>query len=170
MKRLTVCFFLIVASIGPVFAHETKQSGNILVFLHTNPDDYAVTYKKENFYVLLTNNGYAFPIETCDCHVEVHDTDGNLFSNAQITSTQSAMLVPYYFTKAGIAQIRVSGTPKVAGTFEPFSLTFDVRVNRGSWLELFHSRKVMAGSLGVILVGLGAGEYLIKRKRKHTQK
>lgn len=173
MKRVFLLFlspFLLISSLGDVaFAHQSKQSGDTLVFLHVNPNDQAVANKKGTFYILITKNRYKFPIEECNCTVEILDTKKNVLQAEVFTGDMGKALVPYMFKKPGIHLIRVNGVPKDGQSFEPFLLTFDIRVERGSLTDLLKDKKFLYACMGgILLLSLGfvyTKEYYLDRKR-----
>lgn len=150
--KFLLAVVLVVGSFLPAYAHESKQSGTTIVFLHVNPNDQAITNKKGTFYILITRNRYQFPIEECACSVTVLDTNNKELSTTPFTGTLGNAYVPYLLSKPGVYHVRIEGTPKTEGVFDPFSLTFDIRVERGSYLELLRDRRYLYGALGIILL------------------
>lgn len=167
MRFFLVAFTILFLGIAPVYAHESKQSGDTIVFVHTNPNDQAVTGKRGTFYILITKNRYQFPIDSCTCTATVLDSKGNTLSSSPFKEELGKVLVPYFFTSPGIYFVRIDGTPKAEGVFEPFSLSFSIRVERGSYLELLRDRRYVYGALGVVsllfIVGVYTKKYLSKK-------
>lgn len=152
---------------GAAFAHESKQSGDTIVFLHVNPNDEPVVGEPASFYMLITKNRYQFPIEECVCTVSVLDTKGEVLVKKEFTGELGSARVPYIFEKAGIYSIKIEGDPKTVGLFEPFSLSFEKRVEPGSYLNLLKDKKFLSYAIGIFFLLAFAGMYTrkyIKRK------
>lgn len=141
------------------------------MFLHVNPNDQAVANKKGTFYLLITKNKYKFPIEECECTVEILDIKKTSIQMQHFTGDMGKAFVPYLFAKPGIYFVRVNGVPKDGQSFEQFSLTFDIQVERGSFADLLKDKRFLYVSLGFILaISLAFAytrDYYLSRKRNN---
>ncbi len=167
MKGLFLSLALVLTLVpGVALAHESKQSGDTIVFLHVNPNDEPVVGESASFYMLITKNRYQFPIEECLCSVSVLDSKGEVLVKKEFTGELGSARVPYIFSKAGIYTIKIEGTPNVTGAFEPFSLSFEKRVEPGSVLNLLKDKKFLFSAIGVLFLLAFAGVYTRKYIKK----
>jgi hypothetical protein len=120
-----------------VFAHQIKSDAGVTVMLHVEPDDAPIggTTTPMNFTFTKVPDG--FSIDTCDCALSIvsykHLSDieslGTVFpitpSNIVYGTTYR---VEHNFPKRDVYALVLEGKPRNDNTFEPFSITYDLRV------------------------------------------
>lgn len=114
-------------------AHTLKTDGEITVLLHTDPDDDPTADRPATILLAITDQTSQFNPADCDCLVTVAEKNRQLLSLHPQASQQTSIYdfaVPVTFPDRAVYQIMLSGTPKSAGQFQPFAVTYDLRVDR----------------------------------------
>jgi hypothetical protein len=125
--------FALLSAPWLVQAHTLKTDGQITVLLHTDPDDDPVAGREATILLSVTDPASQFNPADCDCLVTVAEKNRQLLSIHPPTSRQTSIYdfaVPITFPERAVYQITLSGTPKSAGQFQPFAVTYDLRVDR----------------------------------------
>lgn len=129
---LALIFFLII----PVQAHEIKSSGSLAVLLHMNPDDSPIVGEQATLIFAFTDVKGVFNVKNCECVASVKQKDNQLFSKALEGAPEgygsNASQIFYTFPKKGIYQVVISGKHRTGPNFEPFSISYNVRIERES--------------------------------------
>lgn len=125
----------------PVAAHEVETSQDVGGTFHIEPNDAPSAGKPELAWFALTRKGgKVIPLEQCNCKLAVysepHKEDSlpllepplKAISKERYQGIPSAEIV---FPKAGAYELEISGTPKAGADFQPFELSFDVKVAPG---------------------------------------
>ena len=135
MRRLILPFtslvFLLVITIQPVAAHVLKTDGTIGAILHILPDDNPRSGVSTTYELAFKDTSNQFSLANCNCNVEIL-TDGKTI-DTQALGTQYALISKntYTFPKPNVYTLKVTGKPKEPNTFEPFTLSYNVRVEAG---------------------------------------
>jgi hypothetical protein len=184
IKVFLFSFLIFLASVLPVQAHVLKSDGSVGAVLHVNPEDDPIVGESSNFFFEFKDKKGKFKPEDCDCQgkilrngQEIYTTF--LFQNNANPSLDNASFA-FIFPEKDIYQVRVSGSPRTSESFEPFILTWDVRVARQSekstdttslttqttknGLIDWFSRHI-PHLVGITLIFLFAASYLAKEKR-----
>lgn len=122
--------FLIISSsfvlVSKVSAHAIRENNGMSVMMHINSDDLAYTGQQNNLAFYLTYKDVHTDIKDCECLLEVF-RDGKKVLSREVTDTNNKLKI----SKMAIYIIRISGKPKTAGQFEPFSVEWDIRPEEG---------------------------------------
>lgn len=121
---MTILLFL-GFTFTPVFAHVLKTDGNIGAVVHINPEDDPIAGEKTTIYFDVKDKEGKFSSENCLCIFKV-STKGQDIYMQTITGT----VAEYTFPARDMYTLELKGTPKYEGVFTPFTLTYDVRVER----------------------------------------
>lgn len=140
-KSLGCWLFLTVLVATPVAAHEVETSRDVGGTFHIEPNDAPSAGKPELAWFALTRRGgKVIPLEQCNCKLAVYSEshkEGSLpllqpplkaISKEGYQGIPSAEII---FPKAGAYELEISGTPKARADFQPFELSFDVKVAPG---------------------------------------
>lgn len=140
-KNLSCWLFLTVLVATPVIAHEVETSQDVGGTFHIEPNDAPSAGKPEVVWFALTRRGgKVIPLEQCNCKLAVYSEphkEGSLpllepplkaISKEGYQGIPSAEII---FPKAGAYELEISGTPKAGADFQPFELSFDVKVAPG---------------------------------------
>jgi len=112
-------------------AHVLKVDGDIGVVLHINPDDAPTTGDSTDYIFYFDDDTGKFSLSKCNCQVSIIE-NGNAIATKPLVITSSEVSENHYtFMKPDVYDIRVSGTPKTSGAFQPFKLDYEVRVTDG---------------------------------------
>ncbi len=140
MKKLLCALIIgLLFSIMPVLAveaHILKTDGTIGAVLHVSPEDDPIAGEESAFFFEFKDRENRFRPEDCDCVVtvirrgeEIYSQD--LFRNNPDPSLTNASFF-YTFPQRSVYTVSVQGKPKDGVSFRPFTLTYDVRVERES--------------------------------------
>jgi hypothetical protein len=117
---------------APAAAHVVMTDGPIGVTMHVDPDDAPVTGKPSRFYFWFKDTtGHLDPAQ-CRGTFTVAFGD-RLVASQPLFAEVSSGLVSVHdvtFSKPGVYTVRVNGAPRGEMTFQPFLMTFTIRVTR----------------------------------------
>ncbi len=135
IKRLlatsAIIITLIIALPNIASAHVLKVDGNIGAVLHINPDDNP-TVGHPTDYVISFNDGTGeFSLPECNCSMSFIENGKTIDTKPLSVSGDQTSENHYTFTKSNVYTMRLTGTPKTPGTFQPFNLNYEVRVTGG---------------------------------------
>ncbi|HRH31119.1 MAG TPA: hypothetical protein PK950_00435 [Candidatus Paceibacterota bacterium] len=126
------CLFVLACAFAamplPASAHVLKTDGTMGAILHIDPNDSPVAGEPASIFFDLKDSANIFAVENCVCVVSVLQSGESILEK---TVTRIAP-VTYTFPERSIYTVQFSGTPKAgegAATFEPFVLSYDIRVD-----------------------------------------
>lgn len=120
---------MFLSATAPAFAHTLKRDGNIGAVIHINPEDDPIANEQSSFYFDIKDRQNKFKLELCDCNVAIYQNDAQIFTIPLYAQSQNGNFT-YTFPGKGVYQVKISGTPRQAGAFQPFTLSYDIRVER----------------------------------------
>lgn len=130
-----VCFFCnLLLFTSTVEAHVLVRDKNIGAVLHIDPDDDPIAGQQSGFFFEFKDTTNKFRPENCDCNFIVSENGQTVYSqplfqnNDKPTLTNASIF--YTFPKRDVYQILVVGKPNTSGAFQPFTLHYDIRVDR----------------------------------------
>jgi hypothetical protein len=138
MKKIVLCV-LFLASFFFIpqyaFAHFLATDGTINLILHIDPGDDPIPGQQAHLYFdfSFVDKSKKFQLNQCNCIVTVFEQSKQIFQKPLIdTSSQYHSIwgadIPFVFPARDIYLIKLQGSPKVAGTFKPFLLSWFFRV------------------------------------------
>ena len=132
---LSFTAFVFLIFTPPTQAHELKGNGSIRALLHINPDDDPVAGQPSEILFLITDKAKRFNTTDCACEASVIENGQIVFSSALHKANSSyrgifAPAIPYTFPRKGIYTVILTGKPKNPDTFESFSISYDVRIEK----------------------------------------
>lgn len=139
---------------APANAHVLKSDGTIGVFLHFDPVDDLVVGLPADYILAFSDTTNRFKVADCDCRLTIKE-DNRIIQTKSIKDTY-----PYYtkgsyvFPRVGVYTLLVSGKPKSPDAFQPFALTFSVRVGAGKTSSQPSKQIPVALKLGLALTTL----------------
>ncbi len=102
--------------------------------MHINPEDEPIAGMNSTLFFELKDRKSSFTPDTCACTVSIEERGVSVYSQPlfQNTTNEKSLdaSVTYTFPQKDIYSIIVNGKPLRQGEFEPFSVQFDVRVDR----------------------------------------
>ncbi len=136
-KQLLFAFiWVILLLITPelALAHILKANGSVGAVLHVSPDDDPIAGQQSDFFLQFKDKKNAFIPGNCDCTVSIKQAGKEIFSQPLFEGNDNPTLdnasFSFAFPQRDIYLLIISGQPKGVGTFEPFTLTYDIRVAR----------------------------------------
>lgn len=136
LLTITTCLLISLSFFIPtVKAHELKRYGSISVLIHINPDDDPVAGQPSELLFLTSDKDKKFNAEHCNCQASVSYNNEILFSSPLIKANSSyrgifAPAIPYTFPHKGIFTVTLTGEPKTPNDFQPFAISYDIRVEK----------------------------------------
>lgn len=131
---LFLCFFSLLFCVTKVSAHVLKIDGNIGATLHIDPDDDPIAGEQSGFFFEFKDKQNAFTPVGCDCTFSISESGKEIYSQPLFQNNSQPSLdnasVFFTFPQRDVYQVKVTGKPLVQNAFQPFVLTYDVRVAR----------------------------------------
>jgi hypothetical protein len=154
----------------PALAHSGEVDDSISATVHINPSDDPVSGEPADFIFEFKDKQKKFVVSECGCAVKITQAGHEIYNEPLLSYNSDASKLharfAFIFPAPGIYQVEVSGTPRGSAQFQPFKLTYDVRVAREAsrfpriGTHLLH---VGAGGIfGVVVVGLYIFNYFKK--------
>lgn len=138
MKFKVFLFFalLLAVPVREVQAHVLKTDGSVGAVIHVSPEDDPIARESTDFFFEFKDKQGKFKPDNCECNgiilqggKEIYSVP--LFQNSANPSLTNASF-SFAFPEKDVYKVRVSGKPITPGAFEPFTLTWDIRVARES--------------------------------------
>lgn len=181
--KITVCIALLLAILLPTHfasAHVLKVDGSIGSTLHVDPADNPVVGSPATFYFEIKDKQNKFTPTACNCTVSISTSEGEVLHTEQLFTQSSSAglsnpLLQYVFEKGGVYTVTLTGSPKTAGGFQSFQLSYTVRVENGEPTphtdnaETSVSDAWLYSGLGLlVVVGFVLIAWQRKKKSKHS--
>lgn len=133
---MTIIVFSIFL-VKPVSAHVLQSNGSVGAVLHIDPADDPIVGEQAAFFFEFKDKKNTFNPANCVCTFSILENGKEIFSqplfqdNADPSVTNASVF--YTFAARDVYQVKVSGKPLMEKkAFEPFTLTYDIRVSRES--------------------------------------
>jgi hypothetical protein len=134
MKTLLLSLLFLFITATPAQAHVLITDGTIGAVLHVDPEDDPIAGARSNFFFEFKDKQNKFKSENCDCTFTIKENDNVIFTQPLFQNTNNPSLnnasVSFTFPKRDIYEVSVVGKPHSPGAFQPFTLTYDIRVER----------------------------------------
>ncbi len=119
-------------SIRIASAHVLVSQGSIGAVLHIDPQDDPIAGSQSGFFFEFKDKQNKFKPENCNCTFEIWENgqqinSQDLFESNTNPSLTSASIF-FTFPQKDVYQIKVVGNPKTVSAFQPFTLTYNIRV------------------------------------------
>jgi hypothetical protein len=132
MKKViaAICsaLLLTVVIVNPASAHVLKTDGTIGVVLHIQPDDNPTAGVVTTYQLAFDDTSGQFNLKNCDCGVSVQQNGATIDTGPLVVSSSLASTDTYTFKTPDVYTLVISGKPKSGNSFQPFSLSYLVRV------------------------------------------
>lgn len=134
---LILSFFTLLPSsslLSSAFAHVLESDGTIGAVIHISPDDDPIAGKESGFFFEFKDKENKFTPENCRCTFTILQAGKEIYSQPLFQGNTNPSLdnasVLYTFPEKNIYTVRVTGEPTTQNAFEPFTLSYDIRVSR----------------------------------------
>ncbi|HYK08666.1 MAG TPA: hypothetical protein VEW42_04175 [Candidatus Eisenbacteria bacterium] len=156
----SLLYFLVPS---PVSAHFFETDNTVTGELHVEPNDNPIPGENAFLNFRFTDTAKKFTLATCTCTLSVFESlPAGKAGKKKIFET---LLTPrksthpsiydatftYSFPEKALYDIVLTGQPKISGTFEPFSLTWDFRVTQSPKAKPIDFTHTLLLYFGVIL-------------------
>lgn len=128
LVALVGCLFAASTSVS---AHELEADGTIGAVLHVDPDDNPTSGIPVTYLLAFKDTTHRFTLPGCDCMLRISEDDRLLFTHALVIKYPLDSENVFTFPRPGVYVLTVSGAPKQAGAFQPFTLHYTLRVTGG---------------------------------------
>lgn len=131
---LTVSFisFSLLAPIAS--AHVLVTDKNIGAVMHTDPDDDPIAGQQTGIFFEFKDTTGKFKPENCACKFLITEHGNTIYSQRLFQNTDTAnpnnASIFFTFPKRDVYQVVAIGKPTISGAFQPFTLTYEVRVDK----------------------------------------
>lgn len=134
LSLLTVIVFFIPLS--GVSAHVLESSGSVGAVMHISPDDDPVAGSRSDFFFEFKDKKNKFDPKNCNCTVAIIENGKEIFNESLFSNSESPSLdnasFSFTFPQRDVYEVRVIGKPSVGNSFDSFTLTYNIRVERVS--------------------------------------
>lgn len=162
MKKLLATLLLVLAFSSPVSAHFLSTDGSIGAILHIDPDDDPIATQTATFFFDLKDKQNKFSLPECECTGVVMENGQILLSQPLGQASLTSPSFSFVFPKKDVYQIELTGTPLQPNGFQPFTIKWNIRVDRDPttttqnssfslfWLHWWHLGLIVVASIYVI--------------------
>jgi hypothetical protein len=162
LTRLLLPLCFVVYFVQPVSAHILETDGSLGAVLHINPDDDPIAKVQAVFFLEFKQKNGQFNPQNYACVVSITQDEQVIYSqnlfDMSSSPDSSGFSFSYVFPKKALYKLVVSGIP-VAGESPPFTLIYDIRVEREQ--EAVRTKSPPWGSRYLVLATLLAVAALI---------
>lgn len=128
---LSAYFFFLPTLVN---AHILKADGAIGAVLHIDPEDDPIVGQQAGFFFEFKDKRNKFQSSNCDCIFSIIQGGKEIFNQPLFKGNSNPSLtnasVFFRFPERDVYQVRVVGKPITSDKFQPFTLTYDIRVSR----------------------------------------
>ncbi len=161
---LAVLLGAFVFHVPAAFAHFPATDKKMTVILHVDPDDQPVASQPAKVNFIYQDQLGKFNNQKCDCRVTIYEHGKQLFSGLATADKSSNVYggsLPYTFKKPDVYAIGLSGTPKESGDFEPFKVSWNIRVEANLAASPNNEKFYIIGFIIIMLIIASTIGYLI---------
>jgi hypothetical protein len=130
---ISIALLSLFIAITPAQAHILATDGSIGAVLHIDPDDDPIAGEQAGFFFDIKDKTNKFSAASCNCRVDIYEGDKIIYSDAIVKdknpSLNSASFF-YTFPQRDVYQVKLIGAPSSPGFFQPFTISYDIRVER----------------------------------------
>ncbi len=108
-------------------AHILATDGSIGAVLHIDPEDDPIAGESATLYFEFKDKNGQFKPEDCTCITLILENGKEVARQNLVNNS-----ISYAFPQKDVYQVKVTGLPDGNGSFQPFTLSYDIRVARES--------------------------------------
>jgi len=133
---------------GTAEAHVLQTDGDIGAVLHINPDDNPVSGTPISYVLSFADTTGRMTLPKCACGITILENGHQVARKPLVATAAMQSDDTFTFPKPDVYILKISGAPKTPGAFQPFTLSYTVRVSGG--------QAVMQPFPALLWVGIGA--------------
>lgn len=116
------------------YAHFPQTDRNITVTLHVDPEDNPIPGQQAYIYFLFDDATKRFTLSNCNCIVSITEQGKQTYKQQLLEKKDTKPSIwgaslPYIFPNNDVYHIVLTGKPKFADAFQPFTLSWYFRVD-----------------------------------------
>lgn len=115
-------------------AHILESNGSVGAVLHIDPEDDPIAGKPSSLFFEFKDTIQKFTPQNCTCTFSILENGKQIFTEPLFQDNQDPSLtsasVSYTFPQKDVYQIKIVGKPSIPNDFQPFILSYDIRVAR----------------------------------------
>jgi hypothetical protein len=182
MKKLFVLLLFLFISLSsfvtPTFAHILASDKNIGAVLHVNPNDDPIAGSQTSFFFEFKDKENKFRPDNCDCTFSIIENEREIYAQPLFQDNTDPSLsnasVSYTFPQKDVYRVKVIGKPLSENDFQPFTLTWDFRVdkqvNQTSQTNNTSTKLlnyiIVLGLVIIIIIGFFIAKLVVHKKEK----
>jgi hypothetical protein len=163
---------LILLPASQAQAHFLATDNQIGAVIHIDPDDDPIVGQPATFFFDIKDRQVQYAPVNCTCTVVIKEA-GQVVDTEPVTSTgvDSASFT-YTFPKRDVYSIDLTGQPLSSGQFQPFSLHWDIRVDRTGMGSSEPNRLLvfLGGHVAHLILIIGASVFLVVQLERERYK
>jgi hypothetical protein len=142
LSKTLGCTLFLTLLATPVFAHTVKVAEDVAGTWHVEPNHNPKAGEPARAWVALTRKGgKLLSLDQANCRLAVYNQPKKSGDTPVLQPALKAISAEKYqgipgadlvFPKAGIYQLELGCTPKIAGSFKPFQMQYEVTVAAGA--------------------------------------
>ncbi len=132
IQLLVLVVALILLMPSSVYAHILATDKSIGAVLHVNPNDEPIANRVATFVFEFKDRNNKFQSTDCDCSFAIKNNGKTIYSQPLFqddTTTDNHAAISYTFATPDVYQIIAIGKPRNKTDFQPFTLSWDIRVD-----------------------------------------
>lgn len=115
-------------------AHVLESNNTVGAVMHITPNDNPVAGEESGFFFEFKDKENKFRPDNCTCTFSILQSGKEIYSQSLFQNTTDPSLtnvsILYTFPKKGTYLVKVTGEPTAVGIFEPFTLSYDIMVEK----------------------------------------
>jgi hypothetical protein len=164
MKRTAVAYLLAIVMLVGIAAphasaHVLQSDGTIGAMLHIIPDDDPMSGAPTTYELEFSDTVVQFSLPDCKCTATVMEAGKTIASKPLHVSSDLNSINTVTFPTADVYELHINGQPKKSGEFQPFILTYLLRVKAGSGAPMQSFPPLLGVGFGLLIVLVLLGVY-----------
>ena len=144
----------------PVNAHVLETDKSIGAVLHIDPDDDPIAGQKSTFYFDFRDTTNKLSLTDCDCLFTVKEGGTQIYSAPLSVSSTKEGVAGVTFPTRDVYSVQITGKPLNGADFSGFTLSYDIRVDRGT-VQLNASRRIKPLQTSLVIGVVITAAYLL---------
>lgn len=128
MAKYVAVFLASLLAASTASAHTLEIDGTIGAIMHVDPGDQPSAQSLATFDFEMKDTAGRFAAETCDCTMALSLGGEQFYSERLYPKNERILSLSYVFPTPGVYTVKLTGAPAEGAAFQPFELTWDLRV------------------------------------------